>query len=126
MNFSRLMRRYMIYPNEDYYDDEDSDFGYYIEDVYNDFHHNNVINQEISLNSNSLESLLSIQLISDLGEINQEIRRKKYTLNDFFQRNMSDLKEDLVYYFSSPDSLLHYKNISEKEIKYDFYKDLDS
>ena len=110
--------------NEDYYDDQDDD--YYIDDYYNDSHQNNVINQEMSLNSNSLESLLSIQQISDLGDVNQEIRRKKYTLNDYFQRNMNDLKEDLVYYFSSPDSVIHYKNNSEEEIRYDFYKDLDN
>ena len=120
-NFHRGNIRYQ---NEDYYEDEYD--LVYIDNVYNDSHPNNVINQEMNLNSNSLESLLSIHQISNFGEINQEMRSKKYTLNDFFQRNLNDLKEDLVYYFSSPDSLIHYKNNSEEEIKYDFYKDLDS
>ena len=80
----------------------------------------------MNLNSNSLESFLSIQQITNFGDIKQEMTRKKYTLNDFYQKNLTDLKEDLVYYFSSPDSLIHYKNNSEEEINYDFYKDLDS
>ena len=125
MLYSNFSRGNIIrYHNEDYYDDEYDEF-YYVND-YNGSHRNNEINQEMNLNSNTLESLISIQQITNFGDINQEMTRKKYTLNDFIQRNLTDLKEDLVYYFSSPDSLIHYKNNSEEEIKYDFYKDLNS
>ena len=122
LNFPR--RNNIRYHNEDYYDDEYDEF-YYVNN-YNGSHRNNEINQEMNLNSNTLESLISIQQITNFGDINQEMTRKKYTLNDFIQRNLTDLKEDLVYYFSSPDSLIHYKNNSKEEIKYNFYKDLDS
>ena len=121
---SNFLRGNIRYQNEDYYDDEYD--LVYIDNDYNGSHRNNEINQEMNLNSNTLESLISIQQITNFGDINQEMTRKKYTLNDFIQRNLTDLKEDLVYYFSSPDSLIHYKNNSEEEIKYDFYKDLNS
>ena len=114
LNFPR--RNNIRYHNEDYYDDEYDEF-YYVNN-YNGSHRNNEINQEMNLNSNTLESLISIQQITNFGGINQEIRSKKYTLNDFIQKNLTDLKEDLVYYFSSTDSLIHYKNNSEEEIKY--------
>ena len=86
----------------------------------------NVINQAISINSDSFDYLLSISQILNYEDINKERIQKKLTLNDFQQRNIKNLKEDLVYYFSSPESLSNYKNIFEEEIKYDFYKDLDS
>ena len=115
LNFPR--RNNIRYHNEDYYDDEYDDYYYVNNYNYSNYsHQNDEINQEISLNSNSLESLISIQQITNFGGINQEIRSKKYTLNDFIQKNLTDLKEDLVYYFSSTDSLIHYKNNSKEEI----------
>ena len=74
---------------------------------------------------NSLENLLSIpQIIDKIGE-NEEERKKDISLEDFHKNNLNNLKEDLVYYFSSPDSLKRFKSSNQEEIKYDFYSDLN-
>ena len=101
--------------------------------VFSDNRHNendnngyNKINSEISNNLKSLEYLLSIKEITNCQNDNKEEPKSVFTLIDFTKRNLNYLKEDLIYYFSSQESLLYYKNCFEEEIKYEFYKDLNS
>ena len=82
-------------------------------------------NNDEKNHKNSLENLLSIpQIIDSIGE-NEEERKKNISLEDFHKNNLNNLKEDLVYYFSSPDSLKRFKSSNQEEIKYDFYSDLN-
>ena len=83
---------------------------------------NNEKLNEINGNFKSLEYLLSI---SGITNTDTEENKNKLTLVDFQKRNLNNFKEDLIYYFSTPDSLKHFKNSLDKEIKYEFYKDLD-
>ena len=117
-------RRGMMYYDEDDYENVYN--NYYIDNAYNDPLSDNELNQKMSINPNSLEYLISIPQIINFGDFNQDIDREKISLNEFQQMNLDKLKENLVYYFSSPESLAHYKNILEEENKYDFYKDLNS
>ena len=100
--------------NKDNYDhDKDSENDAIIE---------NDLSQE--KDKNSLEYLLSNLQITSSDDNNKEINKNKFTLFDFIQKHLDNLKEDLIYYFSSPEILLHFKDSMDKEIKYDFYKDL--
>ena len=98
---------------------------FYYNDIYNGYQSEN-INPENSINSNSLEYLLSIPQITDSLEDNQEENKSKFSLLDFIKDNLNNLKEDLIYYFSSPESLSHFRSSLDEEIRYKFYKDLDS
>ena len=80
---------------------------------------------EINKNCNSLEYLLTTHQITKSDEAFQEENKKILTLIDFQKKNINNFKEDLIYYFSSPESLKHFKNSLDEEIKYKFYKDLD-
>ena len=82
------------------------------------------LNEKIG-NFKSLEYLLSIPGITISDNDNKEENKNKLTLVDFQKRNLNNFKEDLIYYFSTPESMKHFKNSLEEEIKYEFYKDLD-
>ena len=80
---------------------------------------------EMNKNCNSLEYLLTTHQITKSDDAFQEENKKILTLIDFQKKNINNFKEDLIYYFSSPESLKHFKNSLDEEIKYKFYKDLD-
>ena len=75
-------------------------------------------------NSKSLENLLSINEITKSDKEYQKETKKKFSIYNFLKTNLNNLKEDLIYYFSSPESLSHFKSNSEEEIKYEFYNNL--
>jgi len=107
----------------DYNDDYDDYDGYYygIRDELENYRFNKLEN-----NSNSLESLLSINQIDDSIDDNEQKNKKKFSLFDFHRRNLNNLKEDLIYYFSSPESLSNFRNsFDEGQINYDFYINLE-
>ena len=112
---------------DEYYPDYDDDYddydGYYygIRDELENYRFNKLEN-----NSNSLESLLSINQIDDSIDDNEQKKKKKFSLFDFHRRNLNNLKEDLIYYFSSPESLSNFRNsFDEGQINYDFYINLE-
>ena len=113
----------------DIYDDEDYSDYYYYDDRHNSLSNvvppENILNPELQNNSSCLESLLYIPQIINSSNDNQEKDKKKFTFFDFQEKNLNKHKEELFYYFSSQESLLHFKNSLDKEIKYDFYKNLD-
>ena len=93
---------------------------------FNDFQSENYLNsQNNSSISSSLEYLISTPQITNSSSDNQEVDLNELTLIDFKRRNLNNLKEDLLYYFSSPETILHFKSIVEEENIYDFFKDLD-
>ena len=93
--------------------------------IYNDYKSNNGVNQDTVWNSKFFECLFSIpEMTKDDKDDKKEIKQKQ-TLFDFVKQNLDKVKEDLIYYFSSPESLSHFKNDSNQEIKYEFYKDLN-
>ena len=83
-------------------------------------------NQSTENIENIWETLLSIPQTITISENEiQEETRNKSTLNDFQERSLNLIKEDLFYYFSTPESLSHFKNNLEEEFHYEFYTDLD-
>ena len=133
-NFRSASRRVNINDNPFEYNDYD-DYNEYDDVYYNNYiylRRENDLNQVIhninveSLNSNTLESLLSTPQIINPDNSVQEEDLNILTSIDSQKRNKDNIKEDLLYYFSSPESLSNFKNNLEEEIKYDFYKDLDS
>jgi len=88
----------------------------------NDFFSNEDGLNKMSGNFKSLEYLLSIPGITNTDN---EENKNKLTLVDFQKRNLNNFKEDLIYSFSSPESMKRFKNSLDEEIKYEFYKDLD-
>jgi len=86
---------------------------------------NNSLAQENNINSKSLEYLLSTPQIANSNSESQEESKNKLSIIDLHKRNINELKEKLIYYFSSPESLLHYKSCLEEDIKFDFYRNLD-
>ena len=82
------------------------------------------INQDIDINSKSFEYFLSIPKITNSEKENQPKRKKRISIYDYIRRNINNLKEDLVYYFSSTESLRRFKSSLKGEIKYDFYNNL--
>ena len=81
--------------------------------------------QENSIDPKSLEYLLSTPQITNSDDELQKENKTYLNLIDFQKGNLDDLKEDLIYYFSSPESLKHFKSSLDEEIKYEFYKDLE-
>ena len=53
----------------------------------------------------SLEHLLSIPQIIYSDNDNEKDSKKNFSIIDFVKANLNNLKEDLIYYFSSPESL---------------------
>ena len=72
----------------------------------------------------TLESLL-LSLIPE-NEIKKKENKNKLTLYDFKKNNLINLEEDILYYCSSPKSLLNFKSILDDQKKYEFYNDIDS
>ena len=76
------------------------------------------------LNLLSLESLLSISQLSDTNDSKEETRTTKFTLKDFKNKNINKLKENLLYYYASPEILLNFRSDGGED-NFDFYKNLD-
>lgn len=110
--------------------------------IYNNYQYNNYYNYynyygnkienknlDIGTNNikyNSFEYLLSTpEIINDVNKESIEYK-KKLTIFDFQKRNINNLKEDLIYYYSAPESLMNFKSSLDEEIQFDFYNDLDS
>jgi len=74
-------------------------------------------NGKESSESPCLENLLSC----NYNEKNRNYKEKS-NLYEYKLRNINQLKEDLLYYYSSPETLLNYEKINEYEINYEFYK----
>ena len=88
---------------------------------YNTHHRLKGYNQpENNQNKKSLEYLLSTPQIEDSYEDNEEKKEVNLQLKYLIRA-----KEDLVYYFSSPESLLNFKSCLEEEFNYKYYIDLD-
>ena len=107
---------------------QENQINYGYDNYYNLPNYNNsILNEhqlENKINSNSLEYLLSKP--QEIGNDNEIKNKTKLSLIDFQKRNLDNLKEDLIYYFSSPESISHFKSSLDEEIQYEFYKDLDS
>ena len=73
----------------------------------------------------SLEYLLSIPQIIYSDNDNEKDSKKNFSIIDFVKANLNNLKEDLIYYFSSPESLSHFISSLGEEINYEFHKDID-
>ena len=73
----------------------------------------------------SLEYLLSIPQIIYSDNDDENDSKKNFSLIDFVKSNINNLKEDLIYYFSSSESLSRFKSIFGEEINYEFHKDTD-
>ena len=50
----------------------------------------------------------------------------KFTLKDLKKEKINKFKENMLYYFSAPETLLNYKSCLDQETYYNFYKDFDS
>ena len=81
-------------------------------------------NPKIIDNFESLKYLLSTPLL--IGNDILKENKRKLTLIDFHKKNINKLKEDLAYYFLSPESISRFKTSFEAEIDYELFKDLDS
>ena len=73
----------------------------------------------------SLEYLLSIPQIIYSDNDDENDSKKNFSLIDFVKSNINNLKEDLIYYFSSSESLSRFKSVFGEEINYEFHKDTD-
>ena len=82
------------------------------------------LGREDYLLSPALEYLLSLPQTLNINDENEE-DKKKTTLLDFKVKNIDKLNEDILYYCSSPETLLNYKKSIDEESNYEFYKDLD-
>ena len=69
---------------------------------------NNLIIPRSFSDSSSLEFLLSIPQRINSEDNNEEDDNNKLSFNDFKEKNINKLKEDLLYYYSSPDTLLKF------------------
>ena len=72
----------------DFYDDYNNDYYEYLEEF-----NNNTFN-EFENNSNFLESILSINKVSNSLDNNEQYNKKKYSLFDFQRRNLINIKEE--------------------------------
>jgi len=70
-----------------------------------------------------LDRLLSFE--PTISPKNEDIDYNSLKLIEFKKIKLYQLKEDMLYYCSSPKNLLNYKKIDLRETKYDFYKDLE-
>ena len=76
------------------------------------------------LASLSLESLITLPFTLNIDE-EKEVDNEKSSIIAFKFKNMNKLLENILYYCSSPETLLHYKKNIDEENYYEFYKDLD-
>ena len=76
------------------------------------------------MTSLSLESLITSPLTLNIDD-DKEVNNEKTSIIDFKLKNMNKLLENILYYCSSPETLLNYKKNIDEESNYEFYKDLD-
>ena len=132
-----LFDYYDDYYFDDYYNNDyddpfyDINLDYYNDDEYFNYHRDYRVGDfevqrenNINQNSQSLEYLLENQQIID-SNISEEEKEKIFGEIDLNKKNINELKENLIYYFSSPESLSNFKSIRQEEINYDYYKNLD-
>ena len=110
--------------------------------VYNNYQYNNnyfnnnnsneaqIANNDFNIEKksakyNSLEYLLSTPQIININNNDSHEYKNKLTLLDFQIRNLNNLKEDLIYLYSSKESLAIFKSSINEEIQFELYKDLD-
>ena len=86
---------------------------------------NNLNSPQSFTASSSLEYLLSIPERINPDSNNEEYDNNKLSIYDFRKRKLDKFKEELLYYYSSPDTLLKFKSSIEEEKFYDFYKNID-
>ena len=84
----------------------------------------NILNNLNNIDFSSLQYLISLNQTNVLSNDISEEYKNKLSLYDFKKNNLNKLKEDLLYYFSSPETIVNFQNNSEEEL-YDFYKNLD-
>ena len=118
-NRTRTNRLYDQY-EDDYYNDLDYYYGY-SQDYEFQLDQIDKSNQ----NLDSFDYLLSIPYLVDSDDNNPDENTNNISLKEFKKRNIDNLKEDLIYYFSSPESILHFKSSLEKDINYEYYINLD-
>ena len=82
----------------------------------------NQLNQRYSPNLDP--SILSLDRTSLNND--DEKTTNKITLTDLKKEKINKFKENMLYYFSAPETLLNYKSCLDQENYYNFYKDLDS
>ena len=134
LNARHFIPRFILPRERNFIERQNHLYNYNYSQDYDDF--NAYDNQEISRRRNnlnipqsfttsSLEFLLSIPQRIDPADKNEEDDNNKLSLNDFKKKNLNKLKEDLLYYYSSPDTLLNFKSSIEDEKIYDFYKNID-
>ena len=88
-------------------------------DDYNDYDDND---NQLDLIEPSLDNLLSTPQIF-YSNIDKEDIENKLSLLDFKRRNINKFKEDLLYYYSSPEILKKFKTSIDVDKNYDFYKE---
>ena len=92
--------------------------------VIENYENENYLERENDLTSLSLESLITSPLTLNIND-DKEVNNEKTSIIDFKLKNMNKLLENILYYCSSPETLLNYKNNIDEESNYEFYKDLD-
>ena len=65
----------------------------------------NDLDDKIKNNSISLEYLLSMTQIKKSSTKSKEDTKNKFSMDELLKKNINNLKEDIIYYFSSPESL---------------------
>ena len=81
------------------------------------FNENNPRDEEIQSNLFSFENLLSFAQITN-NYNNKEEDNEKLTLRMFKERNLNKFKEDILFYLTSPETLLNFKRNKEEETNY--------
>ena len=71
----------------------------------------------------NLENLLSFE--QKISAKNEEIDYNSLKLIEFKNIKLNNLKEDILYYCTSPKNLINYKKIKFNEKNFEFYKDLE-
>lgn len=117
-----------------YYDSSDEEFFRNNQDNY-DIINDNVYEREnnankadinIIQNEQTLEDLLSTPQLTDSIIKNQLKEERRITPDDFKERSTNKLKEDLIYYFSSLETISKFKRNTQEQINnYFYYQDLD-
>ena len=88
-----------------------------------DIKHINKRNFEL-ISYSPLEKLLSLE--PNISPNNEDIDYNSLKLIEFKKILINKLKEDIIYYCTSPQKLLNYKEIESTEKKVESYKDLDT
>ena len=88
-----------------------------------DIKHINKRNFEL-ISYSPLEKLLSLE--PNISPNNEDIDYNSLKLIEFKKILINKLKEDIIYYCTSPQKLLNYKEIESTEKEVESYKDLDT